>query len=60
MIKLLKVKDMKFIENITEKEYVKFEEKHGKAHFLQSYSWGQFAIIGKKCKNLTNDSSIFS
>lgn len=39
---------MKFVENIEEKEYVKFEEKHAKAHFLQSYSWGQFAIVGKK------------
>lgn len=39
---------MKFVENILEKEYVKFEEKHAKAHFLQSYSWGQFAIVGKK------------
>lgn len=42
------VKLMKFVENIEEKEYVKFEEKHAKAHFLQSYSWGQFAIVGKK------------
>ncbi len=39
---------MKFVENIEENEYVKFEEKHAKAHFLQSYSWGQFAIVGKK------------
>lgn len=42
------VRLMKFVENISEKEYVKFEEKHIKAHFLQSYSWGQFAIVGKK------------
>lgn len=39
---------MKFVDNIEEKDYVKFEEKHSKAHFLQSFSWGQFAIIGKK------------
>ncbi len=39
---------MKFVDNIDEKEYVEFEENHDKAHFLQSYSWGQFAIVGKK------------
>lgn len=50
MLKLYMVRLMKFIENIDEKEYVKFEENHPKAHFLQSYSWGQFAIIGKKTK----------
>lgn len=42
--------NMKFVNNISEEEYVAFEENHSKAHFLQSYSWGQFAIKGKKQK----------
>lgn len=38
---------MRFIEDIQESIYMQFEENHPKAHFLQSYSWGQFAIKGK-------------
>ena len=39
---------MKFVENLTKKEYIDFETNHKKAHFMQSYEWGQFAIKGKK------------
>ena len=38
---------MKFVDNLTEEEYVNFEKTHIKAHFLQSYEWGQFVIKGK-------------
>lgn len=39
---------MKFVDNLSEEEYVSFETNHKKAHFMQSYEWGQFAIKGKK------------
>ena len=42
---------MKFIENVSEKEYEKFVLNHKtKSHFLQSYDWGEFS---KKNKNVT-------
>lgn len=40
---------MKFIENVSKDKYEKFVKNHKKSHFLQSYSWGEFA---KKEKNL--------
>lgn len=40
---------MKFIENVSKEKYEKFVKSHKKSHFLQSYSWGEFA---KKEKNL--------
>ena len=39
---------MKFVSNISRSKYINFVSKHQKAHFLQSYAWGQFAIVGKK------------
>ena len=42
---------MKFITNIDKKKYDKFVKKHPtKAHFLQSYAWGEFS---KKARGLT-------
>ncbi len=41
---------MEFIDNITKEEYIAFETNHPKAHFLQSYEWGQFSIKGKGLK----------
>lgn len=41
---------MNFIENIEKERYEEFVKNHPKAHFLQSYAWGEFA---KKEKNLT-------
>ena len=32
---------MKFVDNLTEKEYQKFWEKTPNNHFMQSYEWGQ-------------------
>lgn len=46
--KINMVKIMKFVTDISEKEYVEFEENHVKAHFLESYAWGCFAKKGKK------------
>ena len=44
---------MKFIENVSEKEYEKFVLNHKtKSHFLQSYDWGEFS---KKNKNVLID-----
>lgn len=40
---------MKFIENVEKYRYEKFVKGHKKAHFLQSYAWGEFS---KECKNL--------
>ena len=34
---------MKFVVDIKKEDYIKFVDKHPKAHFLQSYEWGQFA-----------------
>lgn len=39
---------MKFNPNIEKEKYIEFEEKSSKAHFMQTYAWGQFAIKGKK------------
>ena len=39
---------MKFVENLSEKEYKEFSNKHQKSHFLQSYEWAMFS---KKAKN---------
>ena len=39
---------MKFIEEVPEKEYKKFTDEHKKAHFLESYAWGNFC---QKSKN---------
>ena len=39
---------MEFIEEIDPKEYDNFVSKHKKNHFLQSYSWGEFAKKEKK------------
>ena len=41
---------MKFVNNISEKEYQKFWEKTHNNHFMQSYEWGQ---ICKKNRNQT-------
>lgn len=41
---------MNFIENIKKERYEEFVKNHPKAHFLQSYAWGEFA---KREKNLT-------
>lgn len=38
---------MKFLTNVPKKEYEKFVTSHEKSHFLQSYSWGEFAKIEK-------------
>ena len=38
---------MKFIENVSQKEYDAFVKSHKKAHFLQSYAWGEFAKVSK-------------
>ena len=38
---------MKFIENVEKEKYIKFTDNHPKAHFLQSYAWGEFC---KKAK----------
>jgi peptidoglycan pentaglycine glycine transferase (the first glycine) len=43
---------MKFNPNIEKEKYIEFEEKSSKAHFMQTYAWGQFAIKGKKQKPL--------
>ena len=40
---------MKLIENVAKEKYESFVKKHKKAHFLQSYAWGEFS---KKEKNL--------
>lgn len=34
---------MKFIENVDKKRYQEFSQNHAKAHFLQSYEWGEFS-----------------
>ena len=34
---------MKFVTNIDKKKYEKFVSNHVKAHFLQSYAWGEFS-----------------
>lgn len=39
---------MKFVENIDKEKYENFVMNHQKAHFMQSWEWGQFAIKGKK------------
>ena len=39
---------MKFIENVEINKYKEFENNHPKAHFLQSYGWGEFC---KQAKN---------
>ena len=39
---------MKFVDNITKERYIDFETKHKKAHYMQSYEWGQCAIKGRK------------
>lgn len=41
---------MEFVTNIKKQEYDEFVSKHKKAHFLQSYDWGQFA---KEKKHVT-------
>ncbi len=33
---------MQFITDIKKEEYIKFVDNHSKAHFLESYGWGQF------------------
>ena len=39
---------MEFIENLDKQEYEDFVSNHEKGHFLQSYSWGEFAKKEKK------------
>lgn len=39
---------MKFVENISEKEYTAFWEKTPNNHFLQSYEWGQIQAKTRK------------
>ena len=39
---------MKFNPHIEKEKYIEFEEKSSKAHFMQTYAWGSFAIKGKK------------
>lgn len=38
---------MRFIENITEKEYEEFLKNSNKSHFEQSYQWGKFSQESK-------------
>lgn len=38
---------MKFIDNLSKKEYINFFNKQKDAHFLQSYEWGQTQKIGR-------------
>lgn len=38
---------MKFIENLSEEEYIKFFNSQKNAHFLQSYEWGQTQKEGR-------------
>ena len=38
---------MIFIDNLSKKEYTHFSDNHKKAHFLQSYAWGEFCKKGK-------------
>ena len=42
--------DMRFIKNVSEKEYRKFWENVPNSHFMQSYEWGQAC---KKNRNQT-------
>lgn len=38
---------MKFIENVEPNRYINFTDNHPKAHFLQSFAWGAFALKSK-------------
>ena len=39
---------MEFIKEVDKKEYQEFSTNHPKAHFLQSYEWGQFSAKAKE------------
>ncbi len=38
---------MKFVEQVTKERFDDFNKKHPKAHFMQSYAWGEFARAEK-------------
>jgi len=38
---------MKFVESVSKAEYDNFVKNHQKAHFLQSYAWGQFVKVSR-------------
>ena len=38
---------MQFITDVDKKEYIEFTKKHDKAHFLESFGWGEFCRDAK-------------